>query len=125
MRSCQKLIIWSIAAVFILTIPGVSLAGYDYIDINQPYLKKLPLAVPYFKKISTGDDTDQLSRTLSDLLANTLDFTGYFKIMNREAFLVKPQSDRFSRLDQYRSGPAGYRRSVGKRQFTRNRASAL
>jgi TolB protein len=93
MRSCQTLIVWSIAAVFILTIPGVSLAGYDYIDITQPYLKKLPIAVPYFKNISTGGDTDQLSRTLSDLLANTLDFTGYFKIMNREAFLVKPQSD--------------------------------
>ena len=93
MKSCRTLIAWSIAAVVILAIPGVSLAGYDYIDITQPYLKKLPIAVPFFKKISTGGDTDQLSRTLSDLLANTLDFTGYFKIMNREAFLVNPQSD--------------------------------
>ena len=93
MRGCRTLIAWSIATVFILTIPAVSLAGYDYIDITQPYLRKLPIAVPFFKKISTGDDAAQLSKTLSDLLAETLDFTGYFKIMNREAFLADPQSD--------------------------------
>jgi TolB protein len=93
MRSCRTLIAWLVATVLILMIPGVSLAGYNYIDITQPYLKKLPIAVPFFKKISDGDDAYQLSRTLSDLLANTLDFTGYFKILNREAFLVNPQTD--------------------------------
>ena len=93
MKSCRTLLACLIATVFILTIPGVSLAGYDYIDITQPYLRKLPIAVPFFKNISTGDDTTQLSRILSDLLADTLDFTGYFKIMNREAFLVNPQTD--------------------------------
>ncbi len=93
MKSCRTLIAWSIATLFILTIPGVSLAGYDYIDITQPYLRKLPIAVPFLKKISTGDDAAKLSRTLSDLLADTLDFTGYFKIMNREAFLINPQTD--------------------------------
>jgi TolB protein len=93
MKSCRTLIACLIASVFILTIPGVSLAGYDYIDITQPYLRKLPIAVPFFKKISAGDDAAQLSRTLSDLLSDTLDFTGYFKIMNREAFLADPQTD--------------------------------
>lgn len=93
MKVCRTLIVSLITSIFILTIPGGSQAGYDYIDITQPNLKKLPIAVPYFKKISTGSDTDQLSRTLSELLANTLDFTGYFKIMNREAFLVNPQTD--------------------------------
>ena len=93
MKSCRTLLACLIATVCILTIPFVSLAGYDYIDITQPYLRKLPIAVPFFKKISTGDDAAQLSKTLSDLLADTLDFTGYFKIMNREAFLVNPQTD--------------------------------
>jgi TolB protein len=93
MKGCRTLIAWSIVTVFFLAIPGVPLAGYDYIDITQPYLRKLPIAVPFFKKISTEDDATQLSRTLSDLLASTLDFTGYFKIMDREAFLVDPQSN--------------------------------
>ena len=91
MKGCRTLIAWSIATIFILTIPGVSLAGYDYIDITQPYLRKLPIAVPFFKKISTGDDASQLSKTLSDLLAETLDFTGYFKILSKEAFLADPK----------------------------------
>ena len=93
MKGCRTFFVWSIMAIFFFAIPGVSLAGYDYIDITHPYLRKLPIAVPFLKKISSGNDTAQLSRTLSDLLANTLDFTGYFKIMNREAFLVNPQAD--------------------------------
>ncbi len=93
MKCCRTLIAGLVTSIFFLAIPGVSLAGYDYIDITQPYLRKLPIAVPFFKKISTGDDAAQLSRTLSDLLGNTLDFTGYFKIMNREAFLADPQTD--------------------------------
>jgi TolB protein len=93
MKSCRTLLACLITAAFILTIPEVSQAGYDYLDITQPYLRKIPIAVPYFKKISTGNDTAQLSKALSDLLANTLDFTGYFKIMNREAFLLSPQTD--------------------------------
>jgi TolB protein len=93
MKSCRILIAWSFVTVFILTLPGASLAGYDYIDITQPYLRKLPIAVPFFKKISTADDAVFFSRSLSNLLADTLDFTGYFKILNREAFLADPQTD--------------------------------
>ncbi|MFO7554179.1 MAG: Tol-Pal system beta propeller repeat protein TolB [Desulfobacterales bacterium] len=93
MKVCRTLIFWMIASIIFLTMCGVSLAGYDYIDITHPYLRKLPIAVPVFKKISGGNDTALLSKTLSDLLSETLYFTGYFKIMNREAFLVDPQTD--------------------------------
>jgi len=109
MRSCRTLIALLVATVLILMIPGVSLAGYNYIDITQPYLKKLPIAVPFFKKISDGDDANRLSRTLSDLLANTLDFTGYFKILNREAFLVNPQSDAGFANVVFTTGPVSER----------------
>ena len=74
-------------------VPGVSRAGYDYIDISHPFLRKVPIAVPLFKKVSSDRETDQLSKSASDLLAKTLEFTGYFKFLDREAFLVNPQTD--------------------------------
>jgi TolB protein len=68
-------------------------AGYDYIDITQPFIRKIPIAIPLFNKVSTVDATEQLSRTASDLLSETLEFTGYFKILDRDAFLVDMQTE--------------------------------
>jgi len=93
MKNCWKIILGWVIFISFLVQPGTSRAGYDYIDITHPFLKKIPIAVPLFKKISSGNATDQLSRTASDLLAETLAFTGYFKILDREAFLVDPQTD--------------------------------
>ena len=61
---------------------------YDYIDISNPFLRKIPLAVPWFKNISGGSDLEALSVNLSDLLSETLEFTGYFKMLDRRAFLM-------------------------------------
>jgi len=71
---------------------GICRGGYDYIDITHPFLRKIPIAIPVFKKIYSGDDTERLSRTASDLLSETLEFTGYFKILDRDAFLVNMQT---------------------------------
>ena len=65
---------------------------YDYIDISNPFLHKIPLAVPWFKNISGQPDMEALSNELPDLLAETLAFTGYFKILDRQAFLMDPKN---------------------------------
>ena len=77
----------------LLIAPAGYSAGYNYIDITQPFLRKIPIAVPVFKTISNNTASDQLSKKASDLLAETLAFTGYFKILDRKAFLVGPQTD--------------------------------
>jgi TolB protein len=65
--------------------------GYQYIDITNPFLRKIPLAVPYFKTAG-GDAREEASaRKAADQLAASLDFTGYFKILDRAAFLFDPQ----------------------------------
>ncbi len=56
-----------------------------YIDISNPSLRRIPIAIPVFKPLSGGEDA--ISRRGSDILASTLDFTGYFKILDRAAFL--------------------------------------
>jgi TolB protein len=72
--------------------PGPCPAEYDYIDITNPFLRKIPIAVPIFKRMSLDEAGERLSKKSSDLLAETLEFTGYFKILNRDAFLSDPQT---------------------------------
>jgi TolB protein len=64
----------------------------EYIDISNPFLRKIPLAVPWFKNISQNETGNALSIELADLLSDTLEFTGYFKLLDREAFLIDPQT---------------------------------
>jgi TolB protein len=74
-----------------LTAAGVTKAEeYDYVDINNPFLRKIPLAVPYFKPISDTPQAAAIAREAADLTAETLAFTGYFKILDRGAFLIDP-----------------------------------
>ncbi|MGB5157054.1 Tol-Pal system beta propeller repeat protein TolB [Desulfobacterium sp. N47] len=90
-----RLFIVFVAAL--LTMTGTSFGGYDYIDINSPSIRKMPIAVPLFKSgtgtLKNGDM--QLPKKASDMLSGMLDFTGYFKILDRESFLenlLKPET---------------------------------
>ena len=49
---------------------------YDYVDINNPFLRKIPVAIPYFKRISGNADEARLSRDAANLLSESLAFTG-------------------------------------------------
>jgi TolB protein len=82
----------------ILFVPMLCLAQsnadkYDYIDISNPFLRKIPLAIPLFKNSSGSGSEAGLSNSASDLLAASLEFTGYFKILDRGAFLFDPAND--------------------------------
>ncbi|MGD9302423.1 MAG: Tol-Pal system beta propeller repeat protein TolB [Desulfobacterales bacterium] len=84
-------------AVFLIG-PLVSFAQsdkdqYEYIDISNPFLRKIPLAVPLFKIENGAEGEKHLSDSSADLLAASLEFTGYFKLLDRGAFLFDPQKD--------------------------------
>ncbi|MFC1578222.1 Tol-Pal system beta propeller repeat protein TolB [Thermodesulfobacteriota bacterium] len=66
---------------------------YEYIDISNPFLRKIPLAVPLFKNENGTAEEKRLSNSSADLLAASLEFTGYFKLLDRGAFLFDPQKD--------------------------------
>ncbi|MEW6671407.1 MAG: Tol-Pal system beta propeller repeat protein TolB [Thermodesulfobacteriota bacterium] len=66
-------------------------ADYDYINISNPFLKKIPIAVPVFKALNKSPAENSAAKSAADLLAQTLEYTGYFKIIDRAAFLVDPQ----------------------------------
>ncbi len=66
---------------------------YEYIDISNPFLRKIPLAVPLFQNENETAEEKRLSDSSNELLAASLDFTGYFKLLDRGAFLFDPQKD--------------------------------
>jgi TolB protein len=76
----------------LLALGGLARADYDYIDITNPFLRKIPMAVPVFKPVAGHPAERQAAAQAADQLAGALEFTGYFKILDRGAFLVKPET---------------------------------
>lgn len=74
-----------------MIVPEACRADFEYIDITNPFLRKIPLAVPVFKSLTPNDTEDKVAVEAADLLASTLDFTGYFKLLDRAAFLEDPR----------------------------------
>jgi TolB protein len=91
MRRGIALYIFIIGVILITSRPTLYGADYDVIDITKPFLRKIPLAVPLFKNASGSAEEKQSSGTAADFLSDSLDFTGYFKIIDRSAFLFDPE----------------------------------
>jgi TolB protein len=68
-----------------------SIAQYDYIDITKPSLRKIPTAIPVFKAINRNVQEIEIGKKGADILSEVLNFTGYFSMLDRKAFLVDPQ----------------------------------
>jgi TolB protein len=58
-----------------------------YINVDEPYLQKLKIAIPDFKSLSADEELPHLSQTLPEIISNDLDISGYFTPMDKEAFL--------------------------------------
>ncbi len=68
-----------------------ALAVDEFIEIN-PFLKKIPLAIPDFKPLSEGPATQDTADEAAQLLSETLLFTGYFNILDKGAYLEDPRT---------------------------------
>jgi len=92
-RSCRPIRQTALLAVFLSVLAGspIPCQGRVYLDITAPYLRKIPTAVPLFKDFGSGDKEEDLSQTLADLLSETIEFTGFFKILECGSFLETPR----------------------------------
>jgi len=73
-------------------VPTTMGARYDYVDINSPAIRKIPTAIPVFKSLGNTTDEAQISSQAADMLSDMLVFTGYFKMLDRGAFLIDPKA---------------------------------
>ena len=66
-------------------------AEYDYIDITNPFLRKIPIAVPVFKAVQGTEAELRVGENGANILSEALVFTGYFTMIDRNAYLSDPQ----------------------------------
>jgi len=81
-------LILSILLFTTVTLPVPGWSEVQYIDIKNPFIRKIPIAVPVFRLGAASLADDGLAREGADLLSDSLDFTGYFKILHRDSFLI-------------------------------------
>ncbi|MFO7708108.1 MAG: Tol-Pal system beta propeller repeat protein TolB [Desulfobacterales bacterium] len=100
MRDCFTVCVSCLLAwVLISAAPAAAQDNYQYIDIRNPFLRKIPLAVPAFKNLNDSARGADSASKAADFMASSLDFTGYFKIMDRSAFLFDPQKSGVAATD--------------------------
>lgn len=85
--------------IILFTGVSASRADYDYINISHPFLNKIPLAVPLFKSMSDNAAEKEIARSAADFMAESLAFTGYFKLLDRAAFLSDLQKTGITESD--------------------------
>jgi len=86
----KKIICLTGTFILFFSMSGVGLADYTYINISNPFLRKVPIAIPVFKNLSKNSMDAQMARQAADMLSDALEFTGYFKMLDRGAFLINP-----------------------------------
>ena len=92
LKRCRQLFFLAAALALFVGQPGwlanaAAQTQYDYINISDPFLNKIPVAVPVFKQMSESPAEADLARRAADLLTAGLDYTGYFKLIDRGAYL--------------------------------------
>jgi TolB protein len=85
------IIIFCMLILGIAAVAPYSQAQYDYIDITKPFLRKIPIAIPVFKAINRTGEESEIGKKGADILSEALEFTGFFTMLDRKAFLVNPQ----------------------------------
>ncbi|MEW6410115.1 MAG: Tol-Pal system beta propeller repeat protein TolB [Nitrospirota bacterium] len=67
-----------------------------YIDINAPYLRKLPVAVVNLMSLSPSGEEKDMGRNVAGVISNDLDFSGFFRILDQASFIEPPQKMAFT-----------------------------
>ncbi|MBR9979968.1 MAG: Tol-Pal system beta propeller repeat protein TolB [Desulfatitalea sp.] len=87
----QKSIFYIILISF-FALPTSGWGDIKYIDLTNPFLRKIPIAVPVFKALTPSDTESALTEAIADQVSDLLIFTGYFKPLDRIGFLYDPRT---------------------------------
>ncbi len=94
---------WILTSVFtfvlVLTVFQPAKAQFDYIDISNPFLRKVPMAIPVFKSLSADPEERPLAIKLADLTSRYLEFTSYFTMLDRGSYLYDPLKSGITAVD--------------------------
>ena len=85
--SLKKFAGWVLCLAIALVFAPGPVQARVYIDINQPFARKIPIAAPDFQPLNpAGRAPDEISVGLPALLTQNLDFTGMFIALDKRTF---------------------------------------
>ncbi len=88
----QQKIFPPVIIVFLLLLFSVTPSyGKVYIDIDSPTIQKFPIAIVDFQKLDQSSDKENLGAWFADQLGKTLQLTGFFTVIQKNAFLEDPK----------------------------------
>jgi TolB protein len=94
MISSLRTLGFALTALLTLVTYAGAAGNYDYIDINNPMMKKIPIAIPDFKPLTGNSMESTIGGLGSREISDALEFTGYFRSLDKGSFLVDiKQSD--------------------------------
>jgi len=79
-----------------LILPQQGWSSYEYIDISNPFLRKIPIAIPEFVNLTGSPASSGAEAELTEILTQAIEFTRYFEIIDNAAYLVDAQNPALS-----------------------------
>ncbi len=89
----------AIVSTFCFVPAGQAQSRYDYINISDPFIKKIPIAIPVFKDMSESPEEETIAAEATEILSKGLAFTGYFNLIDRGAYLESLQEKGITAAD--------------------------
>ncbi len=86
-----RLLALSVCLLILVQAPRAANADLKYIDLTNPFLRKIPMAIPVFQSMTRHPSEMEQVVPFSNELQEMLAFSGYFKMLDRGSFLHDPQ----------------------------------
>ena len=85
----SKIQLIAVLCMVLCLVMGASAFGadYDYIDINNPFFRKLPIAIPVFNPLGELPVEEKMAADATQAFGHFLEFTSFFEIIDPAAFL--------------------------------------
>lgn len=96
MRIKTSAVCWFFTALMVM-LSAPAQGAYDYVDISNPSLRKIPIAIPLFKTMPQPQP--RIAQEGVQELMDNLTFTGYFKVIEPRLYLEDLQSGGITEAD--------------------------
>jgi len=90
LKHWSRFIAFGIIAVWLFAPMLVCAQPHTYINIKDPFIRKVPLAIPAFKPLSGTESESLRCETARKILVEGMAFTRYIDVMDSDTFPEKP-----------------------------------
>jgi TolB protein len=91
-RAIFRIPVWILVLWIGIIVQTDAVEGKLYIDITSPSMKRISIAIPDLRYLGEKNEHPDLGSTLSGIMSNDLDLSGYFRPLDKASFIERPGS---------------------------------